>query len=839
MIIKITTLCFSFLLIGQNLCAAGENVLVPARSGAALRPLASSAAAADDIGFFLNKKRYADYKSVTGAIEKIRSKLEEVDAGLSKRRYVNPEIEAILSGITRNEKPLFKNNQSHKIARVRKLKEKLSLLSYYLLLNDNNDYLFRPSYIFKLLIACRQKSEVEFLIEELASFGIKKGSHIAGIISSSGSRHEIVRAIKRLYSLGIRKPAHIAMVMRGSRKEDDIEKTILCLKSLGIDKDIHQAMVLQGARSAEEIRRVAESLKPVGIEDSYSLAVILKSAKKEEDILPFALWLKGLGIERPSNIALIIQRDRNKSDIKQITGMLRSFGIREELHITNILLSSREQDNIKKIIELLREEMALSGSELGSVASKIMRSSRGRKDILGSINAIRSFGIKHPGYIAMILQSSRGEPEIRRLLEYFSSYGITGGNSVTKIMLSSRKEREIKDIVKYLYDMGMTKDSQIANVIRSTRPGKMIKKIAGILLAAVKKNNGYNRLSNSLIANLAARPKRLKKILESIYERKGELPVAGRPLTEEDKEYIRYRLILRNIDMESLFLLAELLVKNKDKLAGLKAYINRQAADDRSGISVLLPKKTLSENDHIRAGLLLFSFDSGVRMKMRNKLAEDYAYLLKRYKKNDSISVASNILMLVCTHYNIYHNMMKDMDNGFDLKAYLTRSLGYVGIVHYNESLPESIRGIRKEIRDFARKEGLRSNDKGYYAAIVSEFSRRGYDMQAVQYALGMKMLSLDKPLNGSDNALIDYLSEEDIQDNASFVIPHGYEKSSSSGEAVRVSPDKIISKFLAKRTKDCYTITKDRQILRDAQEIPKAGFLNGRKQSALINASA
>jgi len=736
----------------------------------ALRPLAGTIDIANNMEFFTDKGRHSEYAETIVAVDSIRNILKEVSMGLCNRKDANSKIERLLYDIKRFGQPLFSRKQAKYIAQLRKISTKLDLLSYYVMINDGSDYLFRSSQICKMLRTDKAKGDVELIIKDLRFFGIKKGTHIAAIISASRDRENIKKTIKKLHSLGVKKPAHIAMIMRGSKQADEIGKVFDCLKTLGIKEEIHVAMILQGASTEEKITRIAEALKTVEIIDSYSLSVILSSKMDEIKIVPYVLWLRSMGINKPSNIALLIKRGRSKSDIENILKMLKQSGIEDEFHKTMILISARKAEIIFNIIELIEEKLnqlirknpELAGWILGLVVYSAARSSREEKDIEILMDALVSFGINSPSCMAMILQSSRKEPEIKRILEFFDFYDIKEISYIAKILVTSRKEKDIRDIVRHGHKHGMTKGSHMATILKSALPAKDIIDITGILLDVSRRNNGYNRLSHSLIADLTAHPKRLKKALQSVYEKNGVLPDPSSPLSEEDKKYLNFRLLLRNLDRQALFALIDKLFKVNHEISALKECIDNSILEDIKNITGFLSKRELSPEGHITAGLLLFSFDATIRIRARNKLVENYSYILTRYKDGERLSIASDILIMVCTHYNIYHNMMHN-GNSFDLRAYLNKSLSYVDVVTYDKSFPESIRKIRKQIRDFVRKMNVKPGDMRYESIIISEFTKRGYDIETIKYALGKKMLSLNSPVGNGNTSFMDSIADDSI----------------------------------------------------------------------------
>ena len=177
-------------------------------------------------------------------ILRIRDLLSMVDRKETTRKNIKAEIITALLSIQRDGSSLFKQRQAEKIARLRKLGGRLSILEHL------------------ILYQIEQSGKKKFLFN---------GTHIALILHSSRSEIEIKRVIGTLKELGITEGTHIALILHSSRSEIEIKRVIGTLKELGITEGYHIALILQSSRSEIEIKHLIDLKKIIVQEkgDSY------------------------------------------------------------------------------------------------------------------------------------------------------------------------------------------------------------------------------------------------------------------------------------------------------------------------------------------------------------------------------------------------------------------------------------------------------------------------------------------------------------------------------------------------------------------------------------------
>ncbi|MCX5687115.1 MAG: hypothetical protein NTV71_00475 [Candidatus Omnitrophica bacterium] len=209
-------------------------------------------------------QRESMYQPYKQHILRIHDLLSIVSRKETKRKNIKAEIISALQSIQRDSFPLFKQRQVEKIARLKKLSERLSILehliSYQIERSGKTEFLFNGTHIAMILESSRSEAEIANIIKTLKSLGITQGTHIALILQSSRSNVEIKSLIKTLKILGITEGYHIALILQSSRSEAEIENIIKTLKSLGIIQGTHIALILQSSRSNVEIKSLINAL---------------------------------------------------------------------------------------------------------------------------------------------------------------------------------------------------------------------------------------------------------------------------------------------------------------------------------------------------------------------------------------------------------------------------------------------------------------------------------------------------------------------------------------------------------------------------------------------------
>ncbi len=738
--------------------------------------------------------------TVDQMLSRIHQLLQSVDGKTVLRKHINPIIVETLLRLSIGERLIFNESQAKKIAKLIKLERRLGIFRYLLLRNVSSDNIFTGSHIASILSTSRDKKEIERIIKTLKALGIEKSTHITTILYTSRKEKEIKDIVKKLYSLKIKNPTHIARILLSSRDEEEIERIVETLRILGIEENTHLSTILQSSRKEKEIKDIINKLYLLGIKDSVHIARALHSSRDEEEIERVIKLLKSLGIIKSSHLTAILQSARKEKEIERIIEMLRAHGIEENTHLSTILQSSRKEKEIKDIIN----KLYLLGIKDSVHIARALRSSRDEEEIERVIKLLRSLDIKDHGHISMVLRSSRDREEIKRIIKLLISLNIKENSHITTILYTSRKEKEIKDIVKKLYSLkiknpthiarillssrdeeeivriiktlkalGMKKGVHITLILQSSRTEKEIELLAKILLDSTKDNNGHG-FSDALVARLVANTDYLINGLEYIYKRRGELPSFKKPFTEDDEKYIEFRLLLRNIHQKVLFLIIDTLYKDSGKIRTLNSYIAKRVTEDVATLMPFLEKEKLSDQEHVTAGLLLFSFDANVRRKVRDKLIENYADTLSCYHDTDKFSIAAELLLRISTDFNVYHKMLLGEIGESDYRSYLFSSLRFVPVLHYYSAFPESLKRARKEIGIFIREYKLAHGTSPSSAEIDLAFVDRGYDTESIELALGKRPLSLDNTISNSNTSFIDIIP--DAIENASLMSAYLYD---------------------------------------------------------------
>lgn len=778
-------------------------------------------------------------------INKIREILNTVDNKIIRRKYVKPEIEKILSELTRGEKRLLNAKQVKLISRIQSLKERLDRLEYILLLKDKGDFVFDSKYFVRILQSRRTLEEIKGLIKKLGEFQIRKGAHLANIISSSRSEKNIIRVINALSDhgitegsnimiilqssryrkdfrgiaiedqiktviymlrqLGIEKNTHIAKLLQNSRSDTNVKNTILLLRSLGINTGTYIANILNTTRSEKNILLVVNKLIELGIEDEYATSLILQSSKFKGDTdtttteleIEYAVkTVRALDITGQKDLANVLHCSRSVLEIEEVVNMLRGLGFTKDdnANIAKILLSGRTMENISAVIDILRKPEIGINDNLS--ISLILQSSRFKEknqpklecEIKTAVNNLRALGIRKSIYTAKILQNkrsdektitfikalighgiveesniakifhcSRPQDKTLKLIECLRALGIENNTNIAIIVQTARSEKEILKLVIYLKSLGMDNESHIAMILQATRTKNQIERLAKILINAVCGNNG-NRLSMYQAARLVANPNYIIKGLDEIYKNQARLPSVYEPLTENGKKYIQFRLFLRNFDRKTLNQLIDELYRDTKTINSMKEHLDSRITEDLNTLSTIPSSKKLSREELIKAGILLFSIDADIRMKTRNRLIENFYYMLKRYKTSESNAVATDMLMYGCANHNIFYNLMRDVTEIADIKTYLYSALRFTHVSLHEKNLPKDIKILKRRIRDFSDKNSLNMRDNGSENIIFSEFIARGYETASIELALGQKVLSLDHPVNGGSTPLVELM---------------------------------------------------------------------------------
>ena len=137
--------------------------------------------------------------------------------------------------------------------------------------------------------------------------------------------------------------------------------------------------------------------------------------------------------------------------------------------------------------------------------------------------------------------------------------------------------------------------------------------------------------------------------------------------------------------------------EDSGKREELKECIRKRVLEEKTRLSTLLKVKIPSEDDYKEAGLLLFSCDKEIRIKVRDWLVEIHSYRTYRYKDDEKKSLAFELLLDVSTRYNVYRNLLADDLRHPSYIAYLESYLKFIDIILYYRNQPESLRQIRKE----------------------------------------------------------------------------------------------------------------------------------------------
>ncbi|MFC1806826.1 methyltransferase domain-containing protein [Candidatus Omnitrophota bacterium] len=602
------------------------------------------------------------------------------------------------------------------------------------------------AHIALILQSSRKQDEIEKLISSLKDIGIREAAHIAPILHSSRKQNEIEKLIAYLKNQGIREGA-IASILQSSRKQDEIEKIIPSLKNQGIREGTHIARILQSSRKQDEIEKLIVSLKKLGIREVAHMVPILQSSRKQDEIEELIVSIRAHGIREGIHIALILQSARKQHEIEKLITTLKDLGVAEGYHIAIILSSSRKQSEIKKLITSLKD----LGIREGYHIALILNSSRKQDEIETLIASLDKLGITEGTYIALILQSSRKQGEIEELIASLKIHGIREGAHIAPILNSSRKQDEIEKLIASLKKLGITEGTHIALILHSSRKQNEIEEYSAKLLDLRASHKDF-AVSNKDIVRFIINIDAMRQGFDSMLEYKLGLPESKKKLSDNEKDYVRFRMLLRNVPSRVLYSLLDIYITDPKRREELRKQIGLKIEEDKQSLKSIL--KRLSDNaqadwqdeDYDDLGYLLFSLDEKIRSAVADKLvAAHFKELSNRFPKDDEQSAAMETLMYVGAHFNIYRNQLRDTYPAASFRAYLYTSLRYVKIKLYYKNQPESLNGLRHEIEAFCIPYKdifgrLPSNHE-----ITVEFIRRGWLQEAIEMVLGINnIISLD-----------------------------------------------------------------------------------------------
>ena len=457
------------------------------------------------------------------------------------------------------------------------------------------------------------------------------------------------------------------------------------------------------------------------------------------------------------------------------------------VQVTEIVKSISTKEQIRSIITRLKKYHIGTGGQI----IMIIKSSK-HDEIEFIAESLIALNIKSPFSIAKIFQSKRDWDEIERIIKTLRSLGIDQESYIVKIIATSRDEEEIKRIVRHLQSLGMQKTSHITKILQGKCEEETIKKFSEVLLSYAKKNKD-NKLTDFLISNLIAKPTFLINGLESTFKRRGELPSFEKYFSKEDKEYIEFRVFLKNFDKKTIFLMLDALFSDNNEIKELRRYIDEQISADRAKLASIEAVQNLSEGNNITAGLLLFSFSAEIRKRIHVLLINSNSYALRKYRHDANLFViAEDILMYDCSNYNIYERMLSGEIGPSRFATYLYGSLRYTKTVNFYDSLPESLRPLRREVNAFVREYVLTHGDRPSDYIIISEFISRGNDEKTINRTMGKTSLSLDDSTHNTDIPLIELVFDQRHDSTLSSYSDFPEQDYMQHGAEVHLSPEEV-----------------------------------------------
>jgi len=457
------------------------------------------------------------------------------------------------------------------------------------------------------------------------------------------------------------------------------------------------------------------------------------------------------------------------------------------VQVTEIVKSISTKEQIRSIITRLKKYHIETGGQI----TMVIKSSK-HDEIEFIAESLIALNIKSPFSIAKIFQSKRDWDEIERIIKTLRSLGIDQESYIVKIIATSREEKEIERIVRHLQSLDMQKTSHITKILQGKCKEKTIKELAEILLSYAKKKNGH-KLTNFFISNLIATPTFLINGLESTFKRRGELPSFEKYFSKEDKEYIEFRLFLKNLDKKTIFSIIDALSSDNNEIRALRQHINAQIFADRNKLSSIESIRNLSEDNNITAGLLLFSFSAEIRKRIHALLVNNSSYVLRKYRHdNDLLVCAEDILLHACFNYNIYERMLSDEIGPSRFSTYLHGSLGYTHIASFYNNLPESLRPLRREVNAFVREYALTHGDRPSDYITISEFISRGNDEKTINRTMGKTALSLDDSTHNTDIPLIELVFDQRHDSTLSSYSDFPEQDYMQHGAEVHLLPEEI-----------------------------------------------
>ncbi len=237
------------------------------------------------------------------------------------------------------------------------------------------------------------------------------------------------------------------------------------------------------------------------------------------------------------------------------------------------------------------------------------------------------------------------------------------GPQIIRILASSRPNSEVLSLISFLQGAGITKGLHVENILSNGRPtGAIIAEVSQLI--RLRKRQADFGVSNAWIVQTVEYPQKLTVAFWTMLERKAAMPEL-KPLTDEEKAYVRFRLFLRAFNRETVYALSDIFLPSDDAQL-LHQKIDQRISEDRQRARGLLDqlqgKRWMSwtEEEYIQAGLLLFSLDELVRSTIRKTLVETHWPLTQTFRNPDQRSIAGEFLLSASHRFNLYHFLLRD-----------------------------------------------------------------------------------------------------------------------------------------------------------------------------------
>ncbi|MDP3702978.1 MAG: hypothetical protein Q8R78_01100, partial [Candidatus Omnitrophota bacterium] len=439
-------------------------------------------------------------------------------------------------------------------------------------------------------------------------------------------------------------------------------------------------------------------------------------------------------------------------------------------------------------------------SQLGRVllyTGQTAGSSRSRAEAAELLAALRVLGITSGVALMQLVASELPRERLLRHVREVLAAGITSEAVLSDLVRGGQPVAHLVDYLGALRELGILSDRALADIVQSGRREAEVLREARALTQLRQEHPDFD-VSDAWLARALSDPARLRATFTMMLDRQGRLPPLDRALTDEQKDYVRLLMLLRQLTPESVSTLTELFLSESERRSLTLHLADRIGEDRRRGAGFLsrLEGTTMDawdEADYLDAGRLLFSFDPQVRSDVRNTLILAHLMLAYRYRDATLQAVAEDLLLGAALRHNVYALLLGDDIRPALFDRYVRASLrgAIVRARAYEQTLTQSERELRTQIRRFSTRFAVDHDRQPSAQEVVAHFTAKGegstagYDPQLIRRLLeGSAVVRLDHTLDEEDRSL-----HERIADTSGYGDPEGLELDQRAPDPVLDAP--------------------------------------------------